>query len=67
LPNPEVAPGRTGTAGVFVAGAAAGPKDIPDTILTAGAAASEAAAFLRSSGWRAREPEPAVATRFGAA
>jgi heterodisulfide reductase subunit A len=32
--------------GVFVAGAAAGPKDIVDTITEAGAAAVEAAKFL---------------------
>ena len=36
--------------GVFVAGAAAGPKDIPDSVVEAGAAAMEAAAYLRSLG-----------------
>jgi heterodisulfide reductase subunit A len=32
--------------GVFVAGAAAGPKDIVDTITEAGAAAMEAAKYM---------------------
>ena len=40
-------PTRTPDPGVFVAGAAAGPKDIPDSIIEAGAAALEAAAYLR--------------------
>jgi heterodisulfide reductase subunit A-like polyferredoxin len=31
---------------VYVAGAASGPKDIPDSILSAGAAASEVAGYL---------------------
>ncbi len=42
-----LAPTRTADEGVFVAGMAAGPKDIPDSILEAGAAALEAAAYLR--------------------
>jgi heterodisulfide reductase subunit A-like polyferredoxin len=36
--------------GIFVAGAAAGPKDIPDSIVEAGAAAMEAAIYLRRNG-----------------
>jgi len=44
---------KTGTVmslkeGIFVAGAAQGPKDIPDTVSQAKAAASEAASFLLS-------------------
>jgi len=39
-------PSRTSMEGVFVAGTAAAPMDIPDSILSAGAAASEVAAFL---------------------
>ncbi|NTW33407.1 MAG: FAD-dependent oxidoreductase, partial [Bacteroidetes bacterium] len=39
-------PSRTSIEGVFVAGAASGPKDIPDSILSAGCAASEAASYL---------------------
>jgi heterodisulfide reductase subunit A len=36
--------------GVFVAGVAAGPKDIVDTITEAGAAAMEASNYLKSIG-----------------
>ena len=39
-------PARTSIEGVFVAGTAAGPMDIPDSILSAGCAASEVAAYL---------------------
>jgi heterodisulfide reductase subunit A2 len=42
-----VSPATTNIDGVFVAGTASGPKDIPDTILSAGGAASEAASYLR--------------------
>jgi heterodisulfide reductase subunit A2 len=44
--SPKIAPTLTTTEGVFVAGAAAGPKDIVDTIVEAGAAAMEASRFL---------------------
>ena len=43
---PQIAPTRTDLEGVFVAGVAAGPKDIVDTITEAGAAAMEAANYL---------------------
>ncbi|RPI58074.1 MAG: CoB--CoM heterodisulfide reductase iron-sulfur subunit A family protein, partial [Planctomycetaceae bacterium] len=46
-PELKIAPTRTNQEGVFVAGAAAGPKDIPDSIIEAGAAALEAAAYLK--------------------
>jgi heterodisulfide reductase subunit A len=49
-PEPKLAPCRTDTEGVFVAGTAAGPKDIPDSIVEAGAAAVEAAIYLRGNG-----------------
>jgi heterodisulfide reductase subunit A len=39
-------PSKTTVEGVFVAGTAAGPMDIPDSILSAGCAASEVAAYL---------------------
>jgi heterodisulfide reductase subunit A len=39
-------PGMTSVPGVFVAGAASGPKDIPESILHAGAAVAQAAAYL---------------------
>jgi heterodisulfide reductase subunit A-like polyferredoxin len=41
-----IRPSLTSIDGVFVAGTAAGPKDIPDSILSAGAAASEAAGYI---------------------
>jgi heterodisulfide reductase subunit A len=43
---PQIAPTLTNMEGVFVAGVAAGPKDIVDTITEAGAAAMEAANYL---------------------
>jgi heterodisulfide reductase subunit A len=49
-PQPKLAPCRTDQEGVFVAGTAAGPKDIPDSIVEAGAAAVEASVYLRQSG-----------------
>jgi len=39
-------PSLTSIEGVFVAGAASGPKDIPDSILSAGCAASEVDGYL---------------------
>jgi heterodisulfide reductase subunit A len=53
--EPKLAPCRTDQEGVFVAGTAAGPKDIPDSIIEAGAAALEAAAYLRRTGYSARQ------------
>ena len=40
-------PARTSIEGVFVAGTASGPMDIPDSILSAGAAASESLSYLK--------------------
>ena len=51
--EPALAPCRTPDEGVFVAGAASGPKDIPDSVVEAGAAAMEVAAYLRT---RAADP-----------
>ena len=48
--DPLLAPSRTTAEGIFVAGAAGGPKDIPDSIVEAGAAAMEAAVYLRHTG-----------------
>ncbi len=44
----DLEPGRTTQDGVFVAGTAAGIRDIPDTIVHASAAASQVAAYLRT-------------------
>jgi heterodisulfide reductase subunit A len=45
-PKPKISPSLTELPGVFVAGAAAGPKDIVDSIAEAGGAAMEAANYL---------------------
>lgn len=42
----DINPGRTSIDGVFVAGAASAPRDIPDSILHSGAAAAQAAAYI---------------------
>ena len=41
-----ISPARTSINGVFVAGTASGPMDIPDSILSAGSASSEAISYL---------------------
>ncbi|MBP7170078.1 MAG: FAD-dependent oxidoreductase [Tenuifilum sp.] len=43
-----VNPAQTSIPGVFVAGTASGPKDIPDSILSAGTAAAEAASYINT-------------------
>ncbi|MFW6068982.1 MAG: FAD-dependent oxidoreductase [Chloroflexota bacterium] len=48
-PLPNLAPCVTTRPGVFVTGSAAGPMDIVDSIVMAGAAAAEAAAYLEVS------------------
>ncbi len=47
---PKSAPALTDMEGLFVAGAASGPKDIVDTIVEAGAAAMEASNYLGRTG-----------------
>jgi heterodisulfide reductase subunit A2 len=44
--HPKLAPVNTFTEGVFVAGCCQGPKDIPDSVAQAGAAAAEALALI---------------------
>ncbi len=44
----EINPASTAIPGVFVAGAASGPRDIPESIVHAGAAVAQAAAYLES-------------------
>jgi heterodisulfide reductase subunit A len=46
--SPKIAPTLTDVEGIFVAGAAAGPKDIVDSIAEAGAAAMEASNYLNA-------------------
>ena len=45
----DLDPGRTNLPGVFVAGSASGVKDIPDSILHAGAAVAQAAAHIEKT------------------
>jgi heterodisulfide reductase subunit A len=44
--HPKLAPVETASNGVFIAGACQGPKDIPDTVAQAGAAAAAALAMM---------------------
>jgi heterodisulfide reductase subunit A len=44
--HPKLRPVETNTDGVYLAGCAQGPKDVPDTVAHAGAAASMAVALL---------------------
>ncbi|MDA8243400.1 MAG: CoB--CoM heterodisulfide reductase iron-sulfur subunit A family protein [Elusimicrobia bacterium] len=44
--HPKLAPVNTFTDGVYIAGACQGPRDIPDTVAQAGAAAAEALALI---------------------
>jgi heterodisulfide reductase subunit A len=48
LPAFNLLPARTSQPGIFATGTAIGPMDIVDSIMTAGAAAAEASAYLRS-------------------
>lgn len=57
--HPKLAPVSTFTDGIFLAGACQGPKDIPDTVAQAGAAASEALALI-DAGYIETEPNTAV-------
>jgi len=44
--HPKLAPVATATGGIFLAGCCQGPKDIPDTVAQAGAAASQVVGLL---------------------
>jgi heterodisulfide reductase subunit A len=44
--HPKLRPVETNTAGIFLAGACQGPKDIPDTVAQAGAAGAKVAALF---------------------
>ena len=56
--HPKLAPVNTFTDGVFLAGCCQGPKDIPDTVAQAGAAAAEALALI-DAGYVETEPNTA--------
>jgi heterodisulfide reductase subunit A len=55
IPEMAIRSANSSCEGIFVAGVATGPKDIPDSIVEAGAAAMEAAMYLDRT--QAREPE----------
>jgi heterodisulfide reductase subunit A len=57
--KPKLSPSLTEMEGVFVAGAATGPKDIVDSIAEAGAAAMAAANYLMAR-WRTVQDEAAA-------
>jgi heterodisulfide reductase subunit A-like polyferredoxin len=44
--NPIIEPGATNVAGLYIAGTVSGAKDIPDTVLYSGAAATQVSAYL---------------------
>ena len=46
--HPKLAPVNTFTDGIFLAGCCQGPKDIPDTVAQAGAAAAEALSLIQA-------------------
>jgi heterodisulfide reductase subunit A-like polyferredoxin len=48
IPNYNIAPTVTAQDGIFATGTAIGPMDIVDSIVTASAAAAEAAAYIQS-------------------
>ncbi len=56
--HPKLAPVNTFTDGIFLAGCCQGPKDIPDTVAQAGAAAAEALALI-DKGYIEIEPNTA--------
>ena len=59
--HPKLAPVSTFTDGIFIAGACQGPKDIPDSVAQAGAAAAEALALI-DRGRVEMEPNTAYVT-----
>ena len=56
--HPKLAPVNTFTEGIFLAGCCQGPKDIPDTVAQAGAAAAEALVLI-DKGYVEMEPNTA--------
>jgi heterodisulfide reductase subunit A2 len=56
--HPKLAPVNTFTDGIYIAGCCQGPRDIPDTVAQAGAAAAEALALI-DTGYVEQEPNTA--------
>ena len=61
VPEPNITPCATDLPGIFVTGTASGPMDIVDSIIMAGAAASEAIAYIHERESVASELIPAYA------
>ncbi len=57
--HPKLAPVNTFNDGIFIAGCCQGPRDIPDTVAQAGAAAAEAMALI-DRGYVEQEPNTAT-------
>jgi heterodisulfide reductase subunit A len=56
IPDPNLAPAVSTREGIFSTGAATGPMDIVDSIVSAGSAAAEASSYLRSKQNGKHEP-----------
>jgi heterodisulfide reductase subunit A len=63
IPDYNVSPAVTSQEGIFAAGTATGPMDIVDSIMVAGAAAAETAAYLQSHNGRNTAPVAAQEER----
>ena len=61
IPAPNASPCNTNRPGIFVTGTAAGPMDIVDSIVMAGAAAAEAVAYIHEQEPAGSVPVPAYA------
>ncbi len=60
--HPKLAPVNTFTDGIFLAGCCQGPRDIPDTVAQAGAAAAEALVLI-DAGYIEQEPNTAYVVK----
>jgi heterodisulfide reductase subunit A len=65
IPEVKVRPTKSTVDGIFIAGVAAGPKDIPDAIVEAGSAAMEAANYLMRTGGAAKEVKQSQTASLG--
>ncbi len=63
IPDYNVFPTETAQEGIFATGTATGPMDIVDSIMTAGAAAAETAAYIRAHNGRQATPASASKER----
>ena len=59
IPAPNFSPCSTNRPGIFATGTAAGPMDIVDSIVMAGAAAAEAVAYIHELEPAEKVPVPA--------